>query len=453
MNSNGQQAASALENDLVGLKRASRKIVHLSNEEKNLILKEFAKRLSETQEEILRANGLDLKAFDLDDSRPVSFRDRLLLTKERIEKMAEAVLAVARLPDPVGEIVETKTLSSGLKARRVRSPLGTLLIIFEARPNVISEVFSLAFKSGNAVALRGGSESQNTSAVIYELIDKVLSDHLPLSSMSETLSTNRPSPFLGIQDYDRALVGRLLKRSDLFDVCIPRGGDELIKRVVSESKMPVIKNDRGLCHLYVHESADLNMAVEIAVNAKTSRPSVCNAIETLIVDRKIAREFYSVAIPKLFAKGVSFFGCEDSLKILKNEPNSIAKSDGIESPWAQAIQLARDEDFDTEYLDLKLNLKIVENIDLAIHHIEVHGSNHSETIVTKDEAAARKFQNVVDSACVYWNASTRFTDGFEFGLGGEIGISTQKLHVRGPVGLRELTSTRWLIDGQGHVRS
>jgi len=453
MNFNGQPPATAFESDLVGLKRSSRKIVHLTNDDKNLILQKFAEQLIETQTGILEANALDLKVFDLDNSRPASFRDRLLLTKERIEKMAQAVLAVASLPDPVGETVETKTLASGLKARRVRSPLGTLLVIFEARPNVISEVFSLAIKSGNAVALRGGSESQNTSAIIYRLIDKVLIDYLPKNSPGETLSTKKPSPFLGIRDYDRALVGRLLQRSDLFDVCIPRGGDELIKRVVSESKMPIIKNDRGLCHLYVHEKADLQMAVEIAINAKTSRPSVCNAIETLIVDRKIAREFYSLAIPKLFAKGVSFYGCEDSLKVLKNDPNSIAKSDGVESPWAHAVHLARDIDFDTEYLDLKLNLKIVENIDLAIHHIEVHSSNHSESIVTSDQSAARKFQNVIDSACVYWNASTRFTDGYEFGLGGEIGISTQKLHVRGPVGLRELTSTRWLVDGNGHIRN
>lgn len=452
MNVNGQQVASPIEIELAGLKRASRKIVHLSSDEKNLVLTEFAKELIEAQEDLLRANNLDLKVFDLDNSRPASFRDRLLLTKERIEKMADAVLAVANLPDPVGEVVESKILPSGLKARRVRSPLGTLLIIFESRPNVISEVFSLAFKSGNAVALRGGSESQHTSAAIYKLINKALLDHVPSNSISETLSLNKPSPFWGIQDYDRALIGRLLKRSDIFDVCIPRGGDELIKRVVNESKMPVIKNDRGLCHLYVHENADLDMAVEIAINAKTNRPSVCNAIETLIVDRKVARDFYSLAIPKLFEKGVSFYGCEDTLKILKNDPNSIAKSDGIESPWAQAVHLARDANFDTEYLDLKLNLKIVENLDLAIHHIEIHSSNHSESIVTKDELAARKFQSVVDSACVYWNASTRFTDGFEFGLGGEIGISTQKLHVRGPVGLKELTSTRWLIDGHGQVR-
>lgn len=452
MNVYSQQPASAFESELVGLKRASRKIVHLTTDEKNQILKNFAARLLEEKPEILQANSLDLNAFDLDNSRPPAFRDRLLLNAERIDNMAQAVLAVADLPDPVGEVVDTKILPSGLKARRVRSPLGTLLIIFEARPNVISEVFSLAIKSGNAVALRGGSESQNTSAFLYKMIGDILLESLPLNTVGETLSTKKPSPFLGIQDYDRALVGRLLQRSDLFDVCIPRGGAELIQRVVNESKMPVIKNDRGLCHLYVHENADLNMAVEIAINAKTSRPSVCNAIETLIVDRKVARELYSLAIPKLFANGVSFYGCEDSLKILKNDPNSIAKSDGVESPWVQCVHLARDIDFDTEYLDLKLNLKIVENIDLAIHHIEIHGSNHSESIVTSDETAARKFQNVVDSACVYWNASTRFTDGFEFGLGGEVGVSTQKLHVRGPVGLRELTSTRWLIDGCGQVR-
>ncbi len=452
MSTLGQQPATPFENNLVGLKRASRKIVHLATSEKNQILKEVAYRLTREQDSVLAANSLDLKAFDLDSNRPAALRDRLLLTKERIEKMSKSVLAVADLSDPVGEIVETKILPSGLHARRVRSPLGTLLVIFEARPNVITEVFSLALKSGNAVALRGGSESQNTAAVLYRIIEQVLAEMIPLSSLDETLSTVRPIPFLGIQDYDRALVGRLLQRSDLFDICIPRGGDELIKRVVSESRMPVIKNDRGLCHLYVHERADLKMAVDIAINAKTSRPSVCNAIETLIVDRCIARNFYAQAIPKLHAKGVSFQACEESIKILKNDPTSIAKSDGIESPWAHDVHLASDADFNREYLDLKLNLKIVENIDMAIHHIEVHSSNHSEAIITSDEVAARKFQNVVDSACVYWNASTRFTDGYEFGLGGEIGISTQKLHVRGPVGLRELTSNRWLIDGHGETR-
>lgn len=449
---NSLPPASSFEQKLVSLKRASRKFANLQRIEKDQILNEVATRLLRNKDEILRANELDLEAFDEGNHRPTSLRDRLILTADRVQKMADSILAVAALPDPVGEVCESKTLASGLNARKVRSPLGTILIIFEARPNVITEVFSLAFKSGNAVALRGGSESKHSASAIYKIIEDVLREMLPLNSLDETLSTNRPTPFLGIQDYDRTLVGRLLQRSDLFDVCIPRGGEELISRVSSESKMPVIKNDRGLCHLYVHEDADLEMATAIAINAKTNRPSVCNAIETLIVDRKIARKFYQLAVPRLFDKGVSFFGCEETLKILKNDPNSIAKSDGVESPWAESLHLADERNFHSEYLDLKLNLKIVENIDLAIHHIEIHSSNHSECIVTANEAAARKFQNVVDSACVYWNASTRFTDGYEFGLGGEIGISTQKLHVRGPVGLRELTSIRWLIDGHGETR-
>jgi glutamate-5-semialdehyde dehydrogenase len=358
--------------------------------------------------------------------------------------MVESIRTVAKLPDPVGEIVEQRVLANGLKVKRIRAPLGTILMIFESRPNVITEVFSLAFKSGNAIALRGGSDSRETAAYLYRIINHVLESELSPNAMNSVAL-----PFVGIEDYDRALVGRLLMRDDVFDICIPRGGDELIKRVSRESRMPVIKNDRGVCHLYIHEKADLKMATEIAINAKTQRPGVCNSIETVLIDRTVAKQALGKLVPALFGHGVRFFVCNDSHQILQE----IAKSDHNESVWANSVSLAVEADFFREYLDLKLNLKIVQGFELAIFHIEKFGSHHSETIITAEEGAARRFQNEIDSACVYWNASTRFTDGFELGLGGEIGISTQKLHVRGPVGLRELTSQRWLIDGTGHVRN
>lgn len=439
-----------LERRLARLKQASRQLMSISTERKNRVLELVADKITERTPEILSANRRDLDKVS-DSSNPKvntkvtpAFRDRLTLNEARLKQMAESLRAVARLPDPVGEVVERKKLPNGLDVRRVRSPLGTILMIFESRPNVITEVFALAFKSGNAIALRGGSDSKETAASLYQIIDEVVRKELTSSPMvSEAL------PFVGIEDYDRELVGRLLRRNDIFDICIPRGGDDLISRVSQESRMPVIKNDKGICHLYIHESADLEMAKSIAINAKTQRPGVCNAIETVLIDRSVAALALKSIVPALHEKGVVFFACEDSLRLLKE----IAKTDGIESPWAMSVSLADDSHFSKEYLDLKVNLKIVEGYELAAFHIDKFSSHHSETIVASDEKIARRFQNEIDSACVYWNASTRFTDGFELGLGGEIGISTQKLHVRGPVGLRELTSVRWIIDGHGDVRS
>ena len=439
---------SDLEKRLNGLKRASRQLIKLSSEKKNRILNLVADRIQKKKDEILAANREDLAKIASQDNPDgkitPAFIDRLTLDSSRIDHMAEAIRAVAKLPDPIGEIVESRVLENGLKVRRVRSPLGTILMIFESRPNVITEVFSLAFKSGNTIALRGGSDSRATAGYLYQIIDFILDAELEGEPGSPVAI-----PFVGIEDYDRALVGRLLQRNDLFDICIPRGGTALIERVVSESRMPVIKNDKGVCHLYAHEKADLDMVVSIGINAKTQRPGVCNSIETLLVDRSIAQQLLTKFVPALFAKGVQFFVCNDTMKILKD----LAKKDQVESTWIRAVKPAGDSSFSTEYLDLKLNIKVVEALELAVFHIARFGSDHSETIVTKDEAAARRFQLEVDSACVYWNASTRFTDGFALGLGGEIGISTQKLHVRGPVGLRELTSARWLIDGTGQIRN
>lgn len=444
-----------LERRLALLKSSSRNLANLSEEKKNLILIRVADSLLENQDAILAANVEDLVRIkdSIDESHTPAFRDRLTLNEARIQQMSESVRAVAALQDPVGEVVENRILENGLRVRRVRAPLGSILMIFESRPNVITEVFALAFKSGNAIALRGGSDSQSTSSVLYRIIREVLESEIAAKSTAElasSLPTVKTSslPFVGVEDYDRGLVGRLLQRDDVFDICIPRGGSKLIDRVSKESRMPLIKNDKGVCHLYVHDKADIEMAINIAINAKTQRPGVCNSIETVLVDRSIARALFEKLILSLFSRDVRFYACESSYLLL----HELAKTDQVESPWIQAVQPAQDQDFYREYLDLKINLKIVENVDFAISHIEKYGSHHSETIVSNEESTARHFQRSVDSACVYWNASTRFTDGFELGLGGEIGISTQKLHVRGPVGLRELTSVRWIIDGDGQVR-
>ncbi|CAN5716869.1 glutamate-5-semialdehyde dehydrogenase [soil metagenome] len=435
-----------LQRNLALLKTSSRHLATLQKETKNAILLKVADRLVAETAAILLANHEDLARISdsIDESHTPAFRDRLTLDAKRIEQMAESVRAVAKLDDPVGEEVESRILDNGLKIRRVRAPLGSILMIFESRPNVITEVFALAFKSGNAIALRGGTDSQSTACVLYRIVRDVLT-----AELTTPATVHSVLPFVGIEDYDRGLIGRLLQRDDIFDICIPRGGSALIDRVRKESRMPLIKNDKGVCHLYVHEQADIEMAVNIAINAKTQRPGVCNSIETVLVDRANARAIFAEMIPRLHSRGVKFYVCESSYKLLID----IAKTDGVESPWTQAVSPASNEDFYREYLDLKLNLKIVENNEFAIAHIEKFGSHHSETIVTANEKIARHFQANVDSACVYWNASTRFTDGFELGLGGEIGISTQKLHVRGPVGLRELTSVRWLIDGEGQVRA
>ncbi|MES2965131.1 MAG: glutamate-5-semialdehyde dehydrogenase, partial [Bdellovibrionota bacterium] len=315
--------------------------------------------------------------------------------------------------------------------RRVRAPLGVVFMIFESRPNVVLEAFSLAFKTGNAIALRGGSDSKSTAGALYGIIRDTL--------LQQSLSANS---FYGMMDYDRALVEELLGRKDLIDIVVPRGGERLIEFVENTAVMPIIKNDRGLCHTYVDDEADLAMAIRIVTNAKTQRPGVCNSLETALVHRKVA----SQVLPELYKATLSAgleWRCDDESKTL------LEKSFGAQTK----IKSAKAKDWDTEHLDQIMNCKIVADLDEAIAHIEKHGSRHSEAIVTKNEARARRFQSDIDAAAVYWNASTRFTDGFEFGLGGELGISTQKLHVRGPVGLRELTTPRWIGDGTGQIRS
>lgn len=411
---------AAFEERVRALRETARRVRALASIEKNEALKALAQKLVAEAPALLAANAQDLARLPA-DTIP-SFRDRLTLTRARIEGMAESLRQVAALPDPVGEVVEEKRLANGLRVRRVRAPLGVIFMIFESRPNVITEAFSLAFKAGNVVILRGGRESSDSARFIYRLMRETL----PLEA------------FIGVDDYDRALVDALLRRKDLIDITVPRGGEKLIEYVQTTALMPIIKNDRGLCHTYVAEDADVDMAVKIVTNAKTQRPGVCNALETVLVHEKIAGEF----LPRLYAAtesvGLRWRADERARVILANRPRV--------EPLAQG-------DWDVEYLDLIMNCGVVGDLAQAIRHIEAHGSKHSEAIVTRDEKKARLFQQDVDAAAVYWNASTRFTDGFELGLGGELGVSTQKLHVRGPVGLRELTTPRWLIEGEGQTRS
>lgn len=415
-------SSADIEKALFSLRQSHRQIRRLGENQKNTILKNLAAELEKNAVAILAANQIDLQ--NLPPTATAAFRDRLTLTRQRIQAMSESLRKVAELSDPVNEKVDEKVLPNGLLLKRVRWPLGVIFMIFESRPNVILEAFSLAFKSGNSIVLRGGSDSRATSRALYQM-------------MSQTLADCGAAAFYGIENYDHKIVENLLKRKDLIDVVVPRGGEKLIAFVQSTSLMPIIKNDRGLCHTYIDEDADLDMAERIVTNAKIQRPGVCNALETVLVHKKCAENF----LPKLYqatsSVGLAWRVDQTSYEILKNRP---------------LVQLASPEDWHTEHLDLIINCRVVGDLAEAINHIEAHGSKHSEAIVTRSQDKARRFQNEVDAAVVYWNASTRFTDGFEFGLGGELGISTQKLHVRGPVGLRELTTPRWIVDGTGQVR-
>ena len=410
---------------LKACKKAALELRVASPEKKNAVLAAAVRLLLEKKTLILDANAEDLKA--LSKEATPAFRDRLMIDEKRLGQMVESLRQVSKLSDPVGEEVEKRVLQNGLKIRRVRSPLGVVLMIFESRPNVATETFSLAFKAGNVIILRGGKESMRTTGALYEVLTAALHEN--------GFSTDT---FWGIQDPDRSLVLALLRQKHWIDVVVPRGGDSLIEFVVENSLIPIIKNDRGLCHVYVHEDADLKMALEIVTNAKCQRPGVCNSMETVLVHKKMKDKFIPALYECMAPLHVEWYGAAEVLELLEGKAK---------------VHAATQESWDTEYLDLKMNCRAVNSLDEAIAHIERHGSGHSESIVTSSEAAARKFQSEIDAAVVYWNASTRFTDGFEMGLGGELGISTQKLHVRGPVGLRELTSVRWIVDGNGQVRT
>ena len=389
---------------------------------KNKALLAMADALLAKTDFIIEANDRDMQAAR-ENGMKESMQDRLRLTPERIEGMAEGLRQVAALPDPVGNVIGGQTLANGLKITKVRVPLGVIGIIYEARPNVTADAIGLCLKSGNAVVLKGGSEAmQSNMAVAGVLTEAAEAAGIPQGAIQF------------IDTADRAAVTALIKLNDFVDVVIPRGGAGLIKAVVQNATVPVIETGSGVCHTYVDAAADCAMARKIAFNAKVQRPSVCNAMETLLVHKDVAGKFLPQMLDEYFKAGVTLFGCQATQE------------------FDERVQPATEEDWATEYGDLRLSVKIVENIDEALEHIAKYGTKHSECIVTEDYNAARKFQDCVDAAAVYVNASTRFTDGFEFGFGAEIGISTQKLHARGPMALPELTSYKFLINGSGQTR-
>ncbi|WP_285118916.1 glutamate-5-semialdehyde dehydrogenase [Lactococcus petauri] len=412
----------------VKVKAASKEAAKLSAATKNNFLLFLADTLIQNISRIIFENERDLlkaKEYGISDIMV----DRLRLTPERISDMALGLRQVADLPDPIGQVLQGFTNLDGLKIVQKRVPLGTVGMIFESRPNVTIDAFSLCFKTGNSVLLRGGSDAIHSNTVLVEIIKESLRKQGINSSIVELLT-----------DTSHAEAEKMMQADQFLDVLIPRGSARLINRVKEKATVPVIETGVGNCTIYVDETADLDMATKIVVNAKTQRPSVCNAAESLVVHEQIAAEF----LPKLQealkkAHEVEFRADERSLKILQACAESLAI----------AVQ---EEDFGAEYLDYIMSVKTVDNLDEAIEHINQYSSRHSESIVTKDYFNAQKFQEEIDAAAVYVNASTRFTDGFVFGLGAEIGISTQKLHARGPMGLEALTSSKYLIDGNGQIR-
>ena len=403
---------------------AVRSMGALSSTQKDGILNDMAKRLSLNKEVILKANKKDVttaKAAGL----PHALVDRLTLDDTRINEMSNGLLEVARLHDPVGEVIRAWRIPNGLWIHKVRCPIGVIAIIYESRPNVTSDCIGLCFKSGNSVILRGGSEAINSNRAIYKVLSDVAKAHRLADGTINLIETT-----------DRKAIDELLKLNGYIDLVIPRGGEGLIKRVVKSSRIPVIKNYKGICHVYVDEWADLNMAEKICFNAKVQRPGVCNAMESMLVHRDTAVRFLPGMLKKFDAAGVQIRGCPLTQKIAKS----------------LKVKRASDKDYRTEYLDLILSVKVVANLDEAISHINEYGSHHSDSIVTENYDNALKFLRQVDSACVYANASTRFTDGKQFGMGAEIGISTDKLHARGPMALEELTTYKYMVFGNGQVR-
>ncbi|MDT2726191.1 glutamate-5-semialdehyde dehydrogenase [Lactococcus formosensis] len=412
----------------VKVKAASKTAAKLSAATKNNFLLFLADALIQNTSRIISENERDLlkaKAHGISDIMV----DRLRLTPERISDMALGLRQVADLPDPIGQVLQGFTNLDGLKIVQKRVPLGTVGMIFESRPNVTIDAFSLCFKTGNSVLLRGGSDAIHSNMVLVEIIKESLREQGINDSTVELLT-----------DTSHEEVEKMMQADQFLDVLIPRGSARLINRVKEKATVPVIETGVGNCTIYVDETADLDMATKIVVNAKTQRPSVCNAAESLVVHAQVAAEF----LPKLQealkkVHEIEFRADERSLKILQACDGNLAVA-------------AREEDFGTEYLDYVMSVKIINDLDEAIDHINRYSSRHSESIVTKDYFNAQKFQEEIDAAAVYVNASTRFTDGFVFGLGAEIGISTQKLHARGPMGLEALTSSKYLIDGDGQIR-
>ncbi len=394
-----------------------------STGEKNQILTEISKCLRENMEQILLENEKDI-AHAKENGISDTMVDRLRLTKERIEGIADACLELVNLEDPVGEVLSGSVRPNGMRITKVRVPMGVIGIIYESRPNVTVDAAALCIKSGNAAILRGGKEAICSNKILMKLMQQAL----------ETCGFPKETVQL-VEDTSREVSTEMMRANEYIDVLIPRGGAGLIQAIVKNATVPVIETGTGNCHIYIDASADLEMAVDITDNGKTQRPSVCNALETCLVHKDVAEAFLPLLKKRFESHSVEMRGCEKTKEIL-----------------GQTVIQATEEDYATEFLDYILAVKVVDSVEEAIAHIKKYSTGHSECIVTKDYDHAEKFQREVDSACVYVNCSTRFTDGGEFGLGAEIGISTQKLHVRGPMGLRELTTMKYLINGNGQIR-
>ncbi len=403
-------------------KAASRELALIDTKTKNKAIIAMSRALLNNAYYILRENNKDVINARREGLTPALI-DRLTLDKKRLVAMADSLAEISKLKDPVGGVIESVKRPNGLVIKKVRVPIGVILIIYESRPNVTSDCIGLCLKSANAIILRGGSEAVNSNIAIFEVLHKeAVKNKIPAAAISI------------IRDTNRRIVDELLCQEGRIDLVIPRGGESLIREVSKKSRIPVIKHYKGVCHTYIDRTADLKMAEDISFNAKVQRPGVCNAMETLLVDKAIAKKFLPNMIKRFKDAGVEIRGSVEVRSIVKG------------------VRLATEEDWYTEYLDLILSVRVVNGVDEAIRHVMKYGSFHSDAIVTRSKSNADKFLKEVDSACVYVNASTRFTDGAEFGKGAEMGISTDKIHARGPMGLEELTSYKYVVRGNGQVR-
>ncbi len=406
-------------------RRAAPALAALGTGQKNAALEQIAVTLVEHRDPILSANRRDMAAA-AEAGMSASLQDRLRLDEGRIAAISAAVRELIALPDPIGSEIDSRSRPNGLQIARVRVPLGVCGVIFESRPNVAVDVAAICLKSGNATVLRGGSEAIHSNTALVEAL------------RAAGRRCGLPDGWVGlVENTDRAIVGDMLRMRSHFDVVIPRGGAGLVEFVASTAVVPVLETGFGVCHTYVHSDADLEKAHRIVVNAKTRRPSICNALDTLLVDAAVAPKFLPAVGASLIEGGVIMHADPEARALLPG-------NDGVESLGPG--------DLDTEWLSLQMSVAVVDGPDAAVEHIRSHGSGHSEAIVTEDDGVGRRFLREIDAAAVYWNASTQFTDGGEFGLGAEVGISTQKLHARGPMGLEELTSYKWVVTGEGQVR-
>lgn len=403
-------------------RKASFSLVNISTAQKNRALRTMAKMLLEHKEYILKENRHDLVNAQKDKLKQ-NFIDRLALDPKRLRQMSTSLREVARLPDPVGQVLVQTQRPNGMMLQKRRVPVGVVLVVYEARPNVTSDCVGLLFKTSNVAILRGGKASLSSNKAIGKVLHRALKE----SGVAEEL-------FFIVEKSEHSVVDALLKQNEYIDLVIPRGGETLIRKVVESSRIPVIKHYKGVCHIFVDKSADKRMALKVCVNAKVQRPSVCNAVETILVHRDIAAQFLPRLAKELNSRGV------------------VIRADAAAKKIVPFAQTAKTSDWSAEYLDLVVTVGVVKDVSEAIGHINTYGSRHTDSILTKSSAHARQFVREVDSACCFVNLSTRFSDGYEFGLGAEIGISTDKLHARGPMGLEELTTYKWIAYGQGQIR-